>query len=57
MCVNFFDFYFVIFMLSNVLSVKTESLFKLSCGWSNMFIIAPARVNCTDEIGSFAVKI
>ena len=32
-------------MLLNKLSVDTESLFKLSCGLSNIFLIATARCN------------
>ena len=52
-----FDFYFLIFRLSNVLSVNTESLFKLSCVLSNIFLIATAADNYIYKIGGFAVDI
>ena len=52
-----FDFYFFIFRLSNVLSVNTKSLFKLSSGLSNIFLIATAADNYIYKVGSFAIEI
>ena len=52
-----FDFNFFIFRLSNVLSVNTESLLKLSCGLTNIFLIATAADNYIYKIGGFAVDI
>ena len=40
-----FDFYFLIFRLSNVLSLNTKSLFKLFSNLSNTFLIAAAADN------------
>ena len=48
-----FDFYFFIFRLLNVLSVNTKSLFELSSGLSNIFLIATAADNYIYEVGSF----
>ena len=53
----FFDFYFFIFRLSNVLSVNTKSLFELSSGLSNIFLIATAADNYIYKVGSFAIEI
>ena len=52
-----FDFYFFIFRLSNVLSVNTQSPFKLSSDLSNIFLIATAGDNCIYKVGSFAIEI
>ena len=52
-----FDFYFFTFGLSNVLSVNTESLFKLSCGLSNIFLIATAADNYIYMVRSFSVEV
>ena len=52
-----FDFYFFIFRLSNVLSVNTKSLFELSSGLSNIFLIATAADNYIYKVGSFAIEI
>ena len=48
---------FYILRLSNVLSVSTESVFKLSSGLSNIFFIAAAPDNYIYKVGSFPVKI
>ena len=50
-----FDFYFFVFRLSNVLSVNTESLFRLSSGLSNIFLIATAAGNYIYQVGSFTI--
>ena len=52
-----FDFYFFIFRLSNVLSVNTKSLFELSSGLSDIFLIATAADNYIYKVGSFAIEI
>ena len=52
-----FDFYLFKLRLSNVLSVNTESLFKLPSGLSNMFFIATAPDNYIFKVGSFAIEI
>ena len=51
-CLSFF-----IFRLSNVLSVNDKSLFKLSSGLSNIFLIATAADNYIYKLGSFAIEI
>ena len=51
-----FDFYFFIFRLSNVLSVNTKSLFKLSSGLSNIFLTATDADNYIYMVGSFAIE-
>ena len=48
---------FFIFRLSNVLSGNNKSLFKLSSGLSNIFLIATAADNYIYKVGSFAVEI
>ena len=48
-----FDFYFFIFRLS----VNTESLFKLSSGLSNIFLLATIAYNYIYKVGSFAIEI
>ena len=45
MSVNVFRLLFFLLRLSNVLSVNTKSLFKLSSGLSNIFLIATAANN------------
>ena len=52
-----FDFYFFLFSLSNVLSVNTESLFKLSSGLCNIFLIATTADNDIYKVGSFTEEI
>ena len=52
-----FDFYFFIFRLLNVLSINTESLFKLWSGSSNIFLISTAADNYIYKVGSFAIAI
>ena len=47
------DIYFFIFRLSNVLSVNTESLFKMSSGLSNIFLIAIVADNYIYKVGGF----
>ena len=51
-----FNFYFFIFRLSNVLSVNTKSLFKLSSGLSNIFLTATDADNYIYMVGSFAIE-
>ena len=52
-----FDFYFFLFRLSNVLSVDTESLFKLSYGLSNRLLTATATDTCIYEVGSYRDEV
>ena len=51
-----FDFYFLIFRLSNVMSVNIESLFKLCFGLSNIVLIAIAADNHIYKLGSFSIE-
>ena len=51
-----FDFYFFVFRLSNVLSVNTYPLFKLSSSLSNILLITTDADNHTKD-ESFAVEI
>ena len=51
------NFYFFIFRLSNVVSVKIESIFKLSFGLSNILLIATPADNYIYKVGSFTIKI
>ena len=51
------NFYFFIVKLPNVLPVNTESIFKLSSGFPNTFLIATAANNCIYKVRSFAVEI
>ena len=52
-----FDIYFFIFRFLNVLSLNTESLFKLSSGLTDIFLIATAADNYIYKVGSFAIEI
>ena len=52
-----FDFNFFIFRFSNVLSVNAKSLFELSSGLSDIFLIVTAVDNYIYKIGSFAIDI
>ena len=52
-----FFFYFFIFRLSNELSVNIKSLYKLSTGLSNVFIIATAVDNYIYEVWSFTLRL
>ena len=51
------DIYFFIFRLSNVLSVNTESLFKMFSGLSNIFLIAIVADNYIYKVGGFEIEI
>ena len=48
---------FFIFRLSDVLSLNTESFFRLASGLSNIFLIATTANNYIYKVGSFATKI
>ena len=57
MSLNIVRLLFFRFRLWNVLPVNTKSLFKLSYGLSNIFLIATAADNYIYKVESFAIEI
>ena len=58
MSINVFRLlFFHIQVAECALSVNTKSLFKLSSGFSNIFLIATAADNYINTVGIFAIEI
>ena len=57
MSINVFRLLFFHIQVAELLYVNTESLFKLSFGFSNIFLIAAAADNCIYKVGSFSIEI